>query len=73
MKSPCQHIQTVVKLPQSEPGYNPKILSPNIEARNKPHSVKMSNDKVQILNEIQSSNFKGFSISKFDIDLAFGF
>jgi hypothetical protein len=31
----------------------------------------MSNDKVQISNEIQSSNFKGFSISKFDIDLAY--
>jgi len=24
MKSPCQHIQTVVKLPQSEPAYNAK-------------------------------------------------
>jgi len=35
--------------------------------------LKISNDKVQIPNEIQSSNFKGFLILKFDIDLAFGF
>jgi hypothetical protein len=33
----------------------------------------MSNDKVQISNEIPSSNFKGFLILKFDFDLAFGF
>ena len=30
----------------------------------------MSNDKVQISNEIQSSNTKHFLILKFDIDLA---
>jgi hypothetical protein len=75
MRAPCQLIQTVVKLPQSEPGYNAKNQKslPAAGTRNNSRPVKMSNDKVQISNEIQSSNFKGFLILKFDIDLAFGF